>query len=92
MLNQRNVLAIHEIKAVFEKENSDIGMTILDLFASFRLQKLARKCGLSKKRGHKTTEILSILLLFPILMVTTVRSFMNSRYALTIAGKDAFYR
>ena len=92
MLNHRNVLSVHEIKVVFEKKNADIGMTILGLFTRFCLQKLAIQCGFAKKRGYAVTEILSVLLLFPVLMVTTVRSFMHSRYALTIAGKDAFYR
>ena len=92
MLNQKNVLSVHEIKAVFEKENTDVGMTIFDLFSCFHLQKLATQCGFAKKRGYAVTEILSVLLLFPILMVTTVRSFMHSRYALAVAGKDAFYR
>ena len=92
MLDTKNVLSIHEIKAVFDKKNADVGLTIFDLFASFRLQKLVFQCGITKNRGYSIAEILTVLILFPILMVTTVRGFIHSRFTLTDAGKDTFFR
>ena len=92
MLNTQNVLSIHEIKAVFDKKDADIGLTIFDLFARFRLQKLALQCGIAKLRGYPIAEIMTVLLLFPILMVTTVRGFVQSGFALTDARKDTFFR
>ncbi len=92
MLDHKNVLSIHEIKAVFDKKNKDVSLTIFDLFASFRLQKLMLQCGVTKKRGYNIAEIMMVLLLFPILMVTTVRGFIHSRFTLTDARKDTFFR
>ena len=92
MLNTQNVLSIHEIKAVFDEKDTDIGLTIFDLFARFRLQKLALQCGIAKSRGYPIAEIMTVLLLFPTLMVTTVRGFIQSGFALTDARKDTFFR
>jgi hypothetical protein len=92
MLNSKNVLSIHEIKAVFDKKDAEVGLTIFDLLASFRLHKLALQCGIVKMRGYPIAEIMTVLLLFPILMVTTVRGFIQSRFALTDARKDTFFR
>jgi len=92
MLDPKNVLSIHEIKAVFDKNNTDVSLTIFDLFASFRLQKLMFQCGVTKYRGYNIVEIMMVLLLFPILMVTTVRGFIHSRFTLTDARKDTFFR
>ena len=92
MLKLKNVLSIQEIKAVFDKKDTDVELTIFDLFTSFRLQNLATRCGIAKMRGYPIPEIMIVLLLFPILMVTTVHGFILSRFALTDARKDTFFR
>ena len=92
MLNLKNVLSVHEIKDVFDKKNNNVDLTIFDLFIRFKLQKLVLQCGIVKKRGYSIAEILTVLLLFPIMMVTTVRGFISSRFTLTDARKDTFFR
>ena len=61
MLNSKNVLSIHEIKAVFDKKDAEVGLTIFDLLASFRLPKLALQCGIAKMRGYPIGKIMTIL-------------------------------
>ena len=92
MLNQENVLPVHEIKDVFDRNDSRVSEIIMDLFVEFNVGKLALKCGMNKLRGYPVDGVLTILLLFPIMMITTVRGYILSRFHLTDARKDVFYR
>ena len=92
MLNLTNVLSIDEIKDVFSKDNPETDLTIFDLLKRFNLGKILLQSGFVKKRGYSITEVISIMLLFPVLMVSTVRGYMHSIYALTNAKKDVFFR
>lgn len=92
MLNHQNILPVHEIKDVFDREDSRVSEIIMNLFAQFNVGKIALQCGMNKLRGYPVDGVLTVLLLFPIMMVTTVRGYILSRFHLTDARKDVFYR
>ncbi len=89
---QENILVIKEIKSIFEKQGKNVGDTLFDIFKCFNMKKLCSSLGYQKQSGYKLSSILTVLLLFPIMMIKTVRGFILSSFHLTQAQKDVFYR
>lgn len=93
MLYLKDSTKIEEIKTILKKENSKIGDTLIDLFRLFSIKALCMRSSMIKHKGYAVSEILTVLILFPFMAVSTVRSFYLSRFKqLTAAKQDTFFR
>ena len=92
MIIDKNDISIQEIKSIFENQNATVGDTIFDLMKCFKLAKLCRSLCVNKLMGYSIPNIVITLTMFPIMMVKTVRGFILSKYRLTGAQKDTFFR
>jgi len=87
-----NDFSIQEIKSIFENQSESVGDTIFDLLKCFKMTKLCRSLGVVKTMGYSIPDLITILIMFPVMMIKTVRGFILSNYQLTNAQKDSFYR
>lgn len=93
MLNSTDISKIEEIQEFFKNENAPLNDKLVDLLGLFNLKSLCRKAGVERQKGYSVSEILNILILFPFMVVCTVRAFYLSRFnQLTEAKKDTFFR
>ena len=89
---QKNAFSIYELKSVFKEKDNLLGDTVFALLKSFDLLALCLKSRIIKAKGYSAKEILTILFLFPFMLVDTIRGFILRGYPLTAAKKDTFYR
>jgi hypothetical protein len=93
MLYPQNTIKIEEIRTILAKDDSSIGNKLLDLIQLFKINSLCVKNGLMKHKGYSVSEIVTVLILFPLMPISTIRSFYSSRFnELTAAKKDTFFR
>ena len=82
-----------EIKKVFDKHPYSIDSIIFDVMQTFKLHAIVRHTRFEKPEGYTVTEILALLIMFPLMMVSRVNSFFRSEFhAITTRKKDALYR
>ena len=82
-----------EIATVFESQNYSIDNIICDTLKKFKFKTLCRKVGIQKSDGFSATEILTLLLMLPLMALKNVHQLYKSAYAEKAAmQKDAFYR
>lgn len=92
MLYPKDITKVEEIKTILKKDEFS-NNTLMDLFRLFKIEYLCLKNGMIKHKGYSVSEILSVLFLFPIMVISTVRSFYLSRFnQFTEAKKDTFFR
>lgn len=92
MFIAKNDLSIQEIKSIFENQSSTVGDTIFDLMKCFKLVKLCRSLGVNKRMGYSVPSLVITLIVFPLMLIKTVRGFILSNYQMTKAQKDTFFR
>lgn len=93
MLYPQNTIKIEEIKTIFGKDDVSISDKLLNLIKLFKINFLCLKNGMIKHKGFSVSEILTVLILFPFMAVSTVNSFFSSRFnELTKAKKDTYFR
>ena len=60
---------------------------------TFKRHSIVRHTRFEKPEGYAVTEILALLIMFPLMMVSSVKSFFRSEFhATTTMKKDALYR
>ncbi len=60
---------------------------------TFKLHSIVRHTRFEKPEGYAVTEILALLIMFPLMMVSRVNSVFRSEFhAITTRKKDALYR
>ena len=60
---------------------------------TFKLHSIVRHTRFEKQEGYAVTEILALLIMFPLMMLSSVNSFFHSEFhAITTMKKDALYR
>ena len=88
----KNAFSVDEIKSFFCKDQKPIHDTLFDLLQSFRILSFCRKAGIHKSDGYSANGLITLMLLFPFFMVSTVRSFVIRGYTFSLAQKDSFFR
>ncbi len=82
-----------EIKKVFDKHQYSIDSIVFDVMETFKLNSIVRHTRFEKQEGYAVTEILALLILFPLMLVSSVNGFFHSEFQeLTTMKKDALYR
>ena len=93
MLYPKDTIKIEQIKTILTKDGFSITDTLMDLLRVFDITSLCLKNGMIKHKGYSLSDIVTVLLLFPFMTISTVRSFSLSRFnQLTEAKKDTFFR
>ena len=60
---------------------------------TFKLHSIVRHTRFEKQEGYSVTEILALLIMFPLMMLSSVNSFFRSEFhEITTMKKDALYR
>jgi hypothetical protein len=86
-------LKIQQIKSISTKDKFTISDKLIDLFRMFNISALCLKNKMIKFKGYPVSDIISVLTLFPFMALSTVNSFMLSRFKQLIdAQKDTFFR
>lgn len=93
MLYPKDTTEIEQIKTILTKDGLSRTDTLIDLLRLFNITSLCLKNGMIKHKGYSLLEVLTVLLLFPFMTISTVRSFYLSRFnQLTEAKQDTFFR
>ena len=82
-----------EIKKVFDKHQYSIDSIVFDVMQTFKLHSIVRHTRFEKQEGYPVTEVLALLMMFPLMMLSSVHSFFYSEFhAITTMKKDTVYR
>ena len=82
-----------EIKKVFDKHQYSIDSIVFDVMQTFKLHSIVRHTQFDKQEGYAVTEILALLIMFPLMMVSSVNRFCHSEFqGMTAMKKDTMYR
>ena len=87
--------SLNEIKNVIDKHEYTIDNIICDIMKKFNLKTICWQSGASnvKEEGYKITEIITIMVMLPLMLLKTVNAFYKSQYEeLTQMQKDVIYR
>ena len=93
MQNIEANIQIERIKSITTKDKLTLSNKLIDLFRIFNISALCLKNNMIKFNGYAVADIIGVLTLFPFMAVSTVNSFILSRFKQLIdAQKDAFFR
>ena len=81
------------IKKVFDKHQYSIDSIVFDVMQTFKLNSIVRHTRFEKQEGYPVTEVLALLIMFPLMMLSSVNRFFHSEFhAITTMKKDTVYR
>ena len=84
---------INEIAAVFESRGYSIYNSICDTMKKFKLNTLCHQAGIIKMDGFSATEILTLLIMLPLMALKNIHQLYKSEFRNQAAmKKDALYR
>ena len=70
-----------------------IDSIVFDVKQTFKVHAIVRHTRFDKQEGYPVTEILALLIVFPLVLVSSVNSFFHSELPeITTMKKDALYR
>jgi hypothetical protein len=93
MLSIKDTKKIEKIKSISAKNNFSVSSKLPELFRLFDLNRLCSRNNMLKLKGLKVSDILSILFLFPFLMIQSVNALFKSELKDSVeAEKDTFFR
>lgn len=85
--------SLTEIKNVIDKHGYSINNIICDVMKKFKFNSICRQAGMIKDSGYSVSEILTLMIIFPLMLLKTVNSFYKSHYIkATEMKKDVIYR
>ena len=84
---------LNEIGTVLEKQNYPIHNIICDTLKKFKLKTLCHESGIEKREGFSVAEILTLLIMLPLMALNSVHQFYKSAYGkMAEMQKDTLYR
>jgi hypothetical protein len=84
---------VNEIDSVFENQNYSLGNIICDTMKKFKLKTLCHLSGIQKSDGFSVTELMTILIMLPLMALNSIHQLYKSEYGKRAAmQKDALYR
>ncbi|HJV16828.1 MAG TPA: hypothetical protein VJ546_05495 [Bacillales bacterium] len=84
---------LNEIQKVLKTHGYSINSIISDVMRTFKFRSLCHKVGFKKQEGYSVTDIITLLLVFPLMLLNSVNAFFKSDYQkVTEMNKDALYR
>lgn len=84
---------LSEIKKVLDKHGYSINNIICDVIKKFNFKTLCWKSGAVKGDGYSVSEIITLLIMFPLMLLNSVHALYRSEYQkVTEMKKDTIYR
>lgn len=84
---------LNEIQKVIKTHGYSINSIISDVMKTFKFRSLCHQVGFKKQDGFSITEIITLLLVFPIMLLNSVNAFFRSDFQrVTDMKKDVLYR
>ncbi len=84
---------VNEIEKVLQTYSYSINTIICEVMRTFKLKSICHRIGFRKQEGYSVTEILALMLMFPLMLLESVHALYHSQYQkITNMKKDAIYR
>lgn len=84
---------VNEIHNVLQTHGYSITTIISDVMKTFKFKSLCRQAGFQKQEGYSAFEIVSIMLMLPLMLLHSVNALFRSEFQkVTNMKKDAIYR
>jgi hypothetical protein len=84
---------IKEIENVLQNHNYSINNIICEVMKTFKLKTLCRQVNFQKQAGFSASEILTLMLMLPLMLMTSVHALYKSEFQkVTTMKKDSIYR
>jgi hypothetical protein len=85
--------SVKEIEAVLQNHGYSINIIICEVIKTFNLKRLCHQVGLEKQDGYDALEILTLMLILPLLLLKSVNALYKSDFEkLTTMKGNSFYR
>lgn len=82
-----------EIENVIQTHGFSINSIISDVMKTFKFRTLCHTVGFKKQQGYSVSDILTLLLVFPLMLLNSVNAFYKSEFEkITTMKKDTLYR
>ncbi len=84
---------VNEIQNVLKNHGYSVNTIICDVMKTFKLKLLCRQVGFQKQEGYSAFEIISLMLMLPLMLLKSVNALYRSDFQkVTEMKKDAIYR
>ncbi len=84
---------IDEIKKVLDQNDYNINNILYEVMKSFNFQKICLQTGFIKECGYELLEVITVIIMMPLMLLKSVNAFYNSNYQnVTEMKKDVIYR
>jgi len=84
---------VKEIENVLQNHGYSINNIICDVIKTFKLKTLCWQVSFQKQAGYSTSEILTLMLMFPLMLLKSVHALYKSDFQkVTTMKKDSIYR
>lgn len=84
---------VSEIKEVLDKHKFSIDSIIAVIMKEFNIKSICWRVGAKKEAGYSVTEVIALLIMLPLMLLKSIRSFYHSNYTnITSMKKDVIYR
>ena len=84
---------VTEIQNVLKKHGYSVNIIICDVMKIFKFKSLCRQVGFQKHEGYSAFEIISLMLMLPLMILKSVHALYRSEFQkVTNMKKDAIYR
>ena len=84
---------VKEIENVLENHGYSINTIICEVLKTFKLKTLCHQVGFRKLDGYSTSEILTLMLILPLMLLKSVHALYQSDFKkVTTMKKDSIYR
>jgi len=84
---------VKEIENVFQNHGYSITSIIVEVMKTFKLKTLCRQVRFQKQAGYSTAEILTLMLMLPLMLLKSVNALYKSEFnKVSTMKKDSIYR
>ena len=84
---------VDEIGSILDSQNYSLGNVICDTMKRFKIRTLCHLSGFKKSSGFCVTELITLLIMLPLMALNSIHHLYKSAYAKKAAmQKDALYR
>lgn len=84
---------IKEIQNVLDTHSYSINNIIFDAMKTFKFKSLCNQVGFQKKQGYSASEIITLMLVLPLMLLKSVNALYQSEFQkVTAMKKDSIYR
>lgn len=84
---------IEEIQIVLETHSYSINNIIFEVMKTFKVKSLCNQIGFQKQDGYSASEIITLILVLPLMLLNSVNALYKSEFQkVTAMKKDSIYR